>query len=135
MKSFITGLAVGCGLGLLLAPEAGSETRKGLIGRLKQAKDVVPESAKPLLSSVVQRFEEIVQPAGKQGAAAEAARLLEIFNTASKTKLMSVSGIGDATARRIIDGRPYNSSDAVAGSLSESVLQNLKKELLETDAA
>jgi len=65
----------------------------------------------------------------------EAARLLQIFNNASKTKLMSVKGIGEATAKRIIDGRPYNNADGYAEILPEEVMHNLKKELLEEKEA
>jgi gas vesicle protein len=142
MKGFFTGVAVGFGVGLLLAPEAGSETRKKAIKTLNAAKDQIPESAKPLVDSAKEYFQQLqtsMQPMISQakGMPDEATRLLEIFNTASKTKLMSVSGIGDATARRIIEGRPYNSADAIVGNsiLSEDVLRNLKKELLETTEA
>jgi gas vesicle protein len=147
MKGFFTGVAVGFGVGLLLAPEQGSETRKKVIERLKAAKDDLPESARPLVESVTEGVEQLrrttLEPAAEriqplaESLKDEAARLLEVFNTASKTKLMSVSGIGDATARRIIDGRPYDSADAIVGDgvLSEDVLRNLKKELLEPEAA
>jgi gas vesicle protein len=142
MKGFVTGLAVGVGVGLLLAPEEGSETRKKAIKALNSAKDQIPESAKPLVDSAKEYLEQLqsrIQPVMDQIGSMpdEATRLLEIFNTASKTKLMSVSGIGDATARRIIDGRPYNSADAIVrnGILSQDVLANLKKELLETERA
>jgi gas vesicle protein len=140
MKGFITGVAVGFGVGLLLAPEEGSETRKKVIERLNAAKDGLPESARPLVESVTEHVEQFlhttIQPAA-ENLKDEATRLIEVFNTASKTKLMSVSGIGDATARRIIDGRPYTSADAIEGNgiLSADVLRNLKKELLETEKA
>ena len=142
MKGFVTGLAIGVGIGLLLAPEEGAETRKKAIKALNSAKDQIPQSAKPLVDSAKEFVEQLhnrIQPVMDQiqSMPDEATRLLEIFNTASKTKLMSVSGIGDATARRIIDGRPYNSADAIVGNgiLSEDVLGNLKKELLETEEA
>jgi Cu/Ag efflux pump CusA len=84
----------------LLAPEEGSETRKNIIGRLKIAKDELPESARPIMDSLtthVEQFRHATIPDAAEGLKDEAARLLEVFNTASKTKLMSVSGIGDAT--------------------------------------
>jgi gas vesicle protein len=143
MRSFFTGVAVGFGVGLLLAPEAGSETRKKVMERFETAKDQVRKSAEPIIESVsehIDQVEELVQEGmqqvqgdGRGGSILdEAARLLEVLNTASKTKLMGVTGIGDATARRIIDGRPYDSADGV---LSEDVLRNLKKELLNTEKA
>jgi gas vesicle protein len=140
VKGLFTGVIVGFGVGLLLAPQEGAETRKRVIETLKNAKDELPESAKPLVESVTEQIEQLrdmtIQHAAEH-LKDEAARLLEVFNTASKTKLMSVSGIGDATARRIIDGRPYDSADVIVenGVLSEDVLRNLKKELLETEAA
>lgn len=147
MKGFIIGVGVGYGVGLLFAPDAGSQTRKKVKERLNSAlnmaKDQLPESARPIVNSVAEQFEQVF-PSRTEAVRSdtgdmtdEATRLLEIFNTASKTKLMSVSGIGDATARRIIDGRPYDSSEKAIGDgiLSEDVLRNLKKELLETEAA
>jgi gas vesicle protein len=146
MKGFFTGMAVGIGAGLLLAPDAGSETRKKVAEKFNSALDQMPESAKPLVDSVSQHVDELVQ-AGKQyadvaashmgGMADEATRLLEMFNSASKTKLMSVTGIGDATARRIVDGRPFDSADDLTadGILSEEVMANAKKELLTEEAA
>lgn len=143
MKSFFTGVAVGFGVGLLLAPEAGSETRKKVMERFETAKDQVRESAEPIIESVSERIDQVeelvqkgmqhVQGDGHGGSILdEAARLLKVLNTASKTRLMGVTGIGDATARRIIDGRPYHSADGV---LAEDVLRNLKKELLDTEEA
>jgi len=149
MKSFFTGVAVGFGVGLMLAPETGSETRKKVVERLNLAKDEAQEAAKTVLGSVRDsvgdRIEQVgqlvqsgIEDAQQEGGKMldEAARLLQIFNNASKTKLMSVKGIGEATAKRIIDGRPYDNADGYAGILPEDVLQNLKKELLfEKEAA
>jgi len=150
MKSFFTGVAVGFGVGLLIAPEAGSETRKRVVEKINVAKDQAQQRAEPIIESVrasaherIEQVGELVQ-SGMQRAQAdgdgagmlnEASRLLEIFNNASKTKLMSVKGIGEATARRIIEGRPYDNADGYAGILPEDVLHNLKKELLEEEAA
>ena len=144
MKSFLTGVTVGFGIGLLLAPEAGSETRKRVVKKLNLAKDQAQQAAEPIIESVRESVNErtaqvrnLVQ-SGMKGAQQEggdildeAARLLRIFNNASKTKLMSVKGIGEATAKRIIDGRPYDNADGYAGILPEDVLHNLKKELLD----
>lgn len=148
MKSFLTGVGVGFGVGLLLAPEAGSETRKRVAEKLNLVKDQAQQAAEPILESVresmndrIDQVGQLVQ-SGMQGAQQEcseildeAARLLQIFNNASKTKLMSVKGIGEATARRIIDGRPYNNADGYAGILPEDVLRNLKKELMDEKEA
>jgi gas vesicle protein len=150
MKSFFTGMAVGFGVGLLLAPEAGSETRKKVVEKLDLAKDQAQQAAEPIIESVresarerIEQLGELVQSATQRaqqqadesGMLDEASRLLQIFNNSSKTKLMSVKGIGEATARRIIEGRPYDSSDGYAGILPEDVFHNLKKRLLDEEEA
>lgn len=148
MKSFFTGVAVGLGVGLLIAPEAGSETRKKVAERINVAKDQAQQAAEPIIESVRASAQERIEQVGElvhggmqraqaegDGKLNEASRLLEVFNNASKTKLMSVKGIGEATARRIIDGRPYDNADGYAGILPEDVLHSLKKELLDEEEA
>lgn len=148
MKSFFTGVAVGFGVGLLIAPEAGSETRKKVAERINVAKDQAQQAAEPIIESVRASAQERIEQVGElvhggmqraqaegDGKLNEASRLLEVFNNASKTKLMSVKGIGEATARRIIDGRPYDNADGYAGILPEDVLHSLKKELLDEEEA
>lgn len=144
MKSFFTGVVVGFGVGLLIAPEAGSETRKKVAERINVAKDQAQQAAESVRASAQERIEQVGElvHGGMQRAQAEgdgklneASRLLEVFNNASKTKLMSVKGIGEATARRIIDGRPYDNADGYAGILPEDVLHSLKKELLDEEEA
>ncbi len=148
MKSFFTGVAVGFGVGLLIAPEAGSETRKKVAERINVAKDQAQQAAEPIIESVRASAQERIEQVGElvhggmqraqaegDGKLNEASRLLEVFNNASKTKLMSDKGIGEATARRIIDGRPYDNADGYAGILPEDVLHSLKKELLDEEEA
>src|SRR5262245_6491807 len=49
-------------------------------------------------------------PAAKAASTAKAADLLDI-NKASKAELTALTGIGDAYAQKIIDGRPYARKD------------------------
>lgn len=143
MKSFLTGVGLGLGVGLMLAPEKGSATRKKIMDKLGAAADQVRESSEPIVSAVGEQVEKLVGDSQesslhdwiRETAADEGAQLLEILNSASKTKLMSVSGIGDATARRLIESRPYDSPEQVVGDgiLSEVIMTALKKTLLVED--
>ena len=142
MKSFLAGIGVGFGVGLLLAPAAGSETRKKV---METVADQAPGSLKPIVSAVQESIGNLMDTAktpDQQNAigaaqADETSRVLAILNSASKTRLMKVSGIGDATARRIIDGRPYNQADRLVedGILSEAIMTELKKTLLDEGEA
>jgi competence protein ComEA len=145
MKAFLTGMGLGAAIGLWLAPEAGSETRKKLMTR-----------GADLAESLGNKFEahpaddrEIPQEQAEQtvsGAQAQASSnhqetqstqdpVAEVLNSASKTKLRSVPGIGDATARRIIEGRPFESEAEVVESkvMPEKVLKSLKDTLVDPD--
>lgn len=145
MKSFLAGVGLGLGVGLMLAPEKGSATRKKIMDQLGAAADHVRESSKPIVSAVGEQVEKLVGDSLESSlhgwthetAADEGAQLLEILNSASKTKLMSVSGIGEATARRLIESRPYDSPEQVVGDgiLSEVIMTALKKTLLVEDEA
>ncbi len=145
MKGFLTGIGLGSVIGLWLAPEAGSKTRKKLMTR-----------GAGLAESLGSKFEaqladnrEIPQEQAEQTASGTQAQagnnrqemqstqdpVAEVLNSASKTKLRSVPGIGDATARRIIEGRPFESEAEVVESkvMPEKVLKTLKDKLVDPD--
>jgi DNA uptake protein ComE-like DNA-binding protein len=145
MKAFLTGMGLGAAIGLWLAPEAGSETRKKLMTR-----------GADLAESLGNKFEahpadnrEIPQEQAEQTVSRAQAQassnhqetqstqdpVAEFLNSASKTKLRSVPGIGDATARRIIESRPFESEAEVVESkvMPEKVLKSLKDTLVDPD--
>lgn len=163
MKSFLAGLGVGVGVGLMFAPEAGSETRKKIKEKIDGAAEQVSTASKPIVETVRARAEQVAnmsmpiaeavrtkaeqvanmeyenaQPVQPESASDDNSnRVLEILNSASKTKLMSVSGIGDATARRIIEHRPYTEAAYVTENhiLSPELLERLEKDLIDEEAA
>lgn len=145
MKSFLTGIGLGYAIGLWLAPAAGSETRKKLITRGAD----LAENLGNKVGAGLDKNRETSQKQEEQtasGAQAQAGSnnqeiqptqdpVAEVLNSASKTKLRSVPGIGDATARRIIESRPFESEAEVVESkvMPEKVLKNLKDTLVDTD--
>src|SRR5581483_4519163 len=139
MKSFFSGFVIGVGGGLLLAPMAGSETRKKIIEKFGTARGKASASAEPIVNAVRAQVQQVAEhefasePERPQVGEIEASSVLETLNTASKTRLMKVQGIGEATARRIIEGRPYSDAKNVIDShiLSEEVLEKLNKLAIE----
>ena len=63
----------------------------------------------------------------------EAEEVTDVLNTAKRDELLSVPGIGKATAKRIIKHRPYQSEEEVLeeGVLPEKTLERVKEELVE----
>jgi len=145
MKAFLTGIGLGAAIGLWLAPASGSETRKKLITR---GADLAENLGNKVGTGLDENREEPQEQAEQtaSGAQAQAGNnnqetqptqdpVAEVLNTASKTKLRSVPGIGDATARRIIENRPFESEAEVVENkvMPEKVLKTLKNKLVETD--
>jgi DNA uptake protein ComE-like DNA-binding protein len=145
MKAFLTGIGLGAAIGLWLAPASGSETRKKLITRgadlaenlgnkvsagLDDNREVPQKEAENTeISAQAQQSSDHQETSSTQDPVAE------VLNSASKTKLRSVPGIGDATARRIIESRPFESEAEVVESkvMPEKVLKTLKNKLVETN--
>lgn len=69
----------------------------------------------------------------KKPAAASAAATDKIdINTATADQLKSVPGIGDAYAKRIIDGRPYTAKNQLVtrGLLPQGVYDKIKDQII-----
>lgn len=71
----------------------------------------------------------------KPAAAAAVADKIDI-NTASADQLKSIPGIGDAYAKRIIDGRPYTAKNQLVsrGILPQGVYDKVKNQIIANKA-
>ncbi len=67
--AFIGGAAVGATLGILLAPDKGSDTRKKILSRAKDLADDVTEAAKEKYNDLMSKKDELMADAEEELAA------------------------------------------------------------------
>ncbi|MDP9203058.1 MAG: YtxH domain-containing protein [Gemmatimonadota bacterium] len=57
--SFLIGLALGAGVALLLAPQTGEETRRGLARRARRAQEAAQGLVEDVSGTVAEKFKEV----------------------------------------------------------------------------
>ena len=120
MKAFLAGLGLGAAVGVLLAPQDGRKTRS-----------MLAERAVDWFERLQNGNQDRSEPAAKDP---ESEAVAEVLNTANRSDLMSVNGIGKGTATRIMKHRPYESAEQVLqeGVLPEETLERVKEQLVDT---
>ena len=144
MRIFLFGLGVGVAVGLLIAPREGSESQARLADSVRNwwrtlQGGVGQAGEKRAPGGGADVWEQVrEQQTGPQRQVAEEAEreseaVAEVLNTATKDELMSVPGIGPATAKQIIRNRPYESEEEALqeGVLPEVKVERVKEELVE----
>ncbi|HUR36655.1 MAG TPA: YtxH domain-containing protein [Terriglobales bacterium] len=118
MKNFVVGLGIGLGIGALVAPRPGEETRELLRTRAQALRNSLQERAG-------NRTEEV-----------QTGSVLEALNTISRDRLMTIYGIGPLTADKIIKHRPYDSEETFIAQriVPESIFESLHAALLKMTA-
>lgn len=68
MLKFLGGLAAGFGIGLLIAPAAGEETRRELANKAREAAEYPQRKANELLDAVPDKAAQVAADAARQAA-------------------------------------------------------------------
>jgi DNA uptake protein ComE-like DNA-binding protein len=139
MKGFLTGIGLGTAIGLWLAPDTGSQTRKKLMTRAAKFADSLEKTLAGKSEELdghahIQAEQNRAEPkmrssSGNHEMPQNPDPVAEVLNTASKTQLRKVPGIGDATAKRIIENRPFETEAEVVENkvLPATLLKKLRK--------
>jgi competence protein ComEA len=146
MKSFLTGLGVGFGVAMLIAPRSGSETRQQIGDKANDWWDAGKEQARRVMQNPGELLDSARQQAKKVGdsissAVGDGGRLGELLhkaspvdaalNTITREQLLAVYGIGPVLADKIISNRPYSSRQELVqrGIVPQNTFEELEREL------
>ena len=146
MKTFLTGLGVGFGVAMLIAPRSGSETRAQIGEKAGEWWETGKEQARRAVQAPGELLDSAREQAKKVGETisstlGDGKRVGELLhkaspadaalNTITREQLLSVYGIGPVLADKIIAGRPYKSADELLErGIPETAVKELKRELL-----
>jgi DNA uptake protein ComE-like DNA-binding protein len=135
-KEFLMGVVVGASFGIFLAPDSGENTRR----KLRQRGERLFRSGSEAGLQSNQRDSDSESQSGNAATGTRSGvelktdqSVTEILNHARKDELMSVDGIGDVTAKRIIRNRPYESAEEAVQEevIPEVTLEKVKEQLVE----
>ena len=142
MKNFLAGIGIGFGIGILIAPRSGEETREQLRSRAADltnaARDKASEAVRnsgEWLRSGQQKLTEfgrqVTETVQTQGEKLKSSVSPVLLNSVSREDLLKVYGIGPVIADKIIANRPYTSDHQIVeqGILPESLFERLQKDL------
>jgi gas vesicle protein len=138
-KGFLLGVMVGAGFGIMLAPDAGGNTRRKLrqrgerlFGRFNYSRQTDRSSS----GSESQRGSAATETAREVEHGADQS-VAEVLNRARKEELISVNGIGEVTAKRIIRNRPYESAEEAVQEevIPDETLEKVKEQLVEGNSS
>ena len=114
MKSFLMGLALGFGIGLLLLPRSGNEQEELLREKTRELQRSTPQTGeREVQSTGLHRRDRFTRPRkpqyGSHGGAVRAGiHPIVVLNTATEKELLS-AGVETELASKIVAGRPYTS--------------------------
>jgi gas vesicle protein len=135
-KEFLMGVVVGASFGIFLAPDSGENTRRKLRERGERLFRSGSEAGLQSNRSDSDSESQSGNAATGTRSGAEVGTdqsVTEVLNHARKDELMSVDGIGDVTAKRIIKNRPYESAEEAVQEevIPEVTLEKVKEQLVE----
>ena len=146
MKAFLTGFAMGVGLGFLFAPDRGGVTRSKLrdrlddwsqsasdqIGRITSAAERSARKKDQGSETGVSGADQSREQGGQTRHRSESSRDdAATLNSATRDELMEVNGIGPILADKIVAGRPYSSFNELLerGILPHGPFEELQRRL------